>query len=137
MKADKYTTLRKSRYRKQLNETNDCSVFAIAIACRLSYKKAHEVMESFGRKRRKGVDTFTIMRAAQWLGFELTAVKNLKQKSGSRYTPKTIGEKLKRGYHLAFVHRHVLGVVNGTVYDWTEDRNHRITEAYKITRKRK
>jgi hypothetical protein len=136
MKADKYTTLRNSRYRKQQNETNDCSVFAIAIACRLTYKKAHEVMSMFGRRNRKGVDTFTILRAAQYLGFDLAPVKNLKQKTGSAYTPKSIGKKLKTGYHLAFVHGHVLGVVNGTVYDWTDGRQHRIKEAYKVTRKR-
>ena len=77
-----------------------------------------------------------ILLAARSHGFDLTPVKKLVQKNGSRYTPLTIGDKLKGGYFLAFVSRHVLGVVNGTVFDWTEGRRHHITEAWKVTRSR-
>ncbi len=136
MKADKYESLKKSRYRKAQNEHNDCSVMAIAIACRLSYKQAHETMARMGRVNRKGVSNMSILLAARSHGFELTPVKNLKQKSGSKFTPKTIGGKLKGGYFLAFVNKHVLGVVNGTVFDWTENRQHHIYEAWKVTRAR-
>jgi len=136
MKADKYKVLRKARYRKAQNETNDCSVFAIAIACRLSYKQAHETMARMGRKNRQGVSNMQILLAARSHGFDLTPVKRLTQKNGSRYTPLTIGDKLKNGYFLAFVSRHVLGVVNGAVFDWTEGRRHHINEAWKVTRSR-
>ena len=136
MKADKYQKLKKARYRKQMNERNDCSVMALAITCRLTYKRAHEIMAYFGRRPRKGANTFSILSAAKSLGFEVTAVNNLVQGSGCGYTVNTIGEKCKSGYYMAFVNGHVLGVVNGDVYDWTEGRRHRIKEVYKITRKR-
>jgi hypothetical protein len=136
MKAGKYETLKKARYRKQLNETNDCSVFALAIACRLTYKKAHTHLKVFGRRNRKGLDTFTILRAAMALGFEVKEVTNLTQNNGCGYTVKTVGNKLKSGYHLVFVSGHVLGVVNGDTYDWSQGRQHHIKSAYKITKKR-
>ena len=136
MKADKYEKLKKARYRKSLKETNDCSVMAIAITCRLSYKASHELMAKFGRKNRRGANTFSILSAAKSLGFEITAVNNLVQGNGCGYTVNTIGEKCKAGYYLAFVNGHVLGVVNGDVYDWSQGRRHRIKEVYKVTRKR-
>ena len=67
MKADKYEKLKKARYRKSLKETNDCSVMAIAITCRLSYKASHELMAKFGRKNRRGANTFSILSAAKSL----------------------------------------------------------------------
>jgi len=136
MKADKYETLKKSRYRKAQNERNDCSVMAIAIACRLSYKQAHETMAQQGRRNRTGVSNMSILLAARSHGFDLTYVKHLRQKNGSKFTPKTIGNKLKSGYYMAFVNKHVLGVVNGTVFDWSEGRQHHIYEAWKVTRAR-
>jgi hypothetical protein len=136
MQSDKYAKLKKARYRKQLKETNDCSVMAIAIACRLSYKKAHDLMAAYGRKNRQGANNFAILQAARSLGFEITAVNNLVQGNGCGYTVTTIGEKCKSGYYLAFVRGHVLGVVNGEIYDWTEGRRHRVNEVYKVTRKR-
>ena len=132
MKADKYEKLKKARYRKKLNETNDCSVMAIAIACRLSYKAAHDLMAEYGRRPRKGVHNFQILAAAKSLGFELTEVKNVDK----GFTACTIGNKCKAGYYMAFVRGHVLGVVNGTVFDWTEGRRHRINLVYKVTRPR-
>ncbi len=135
MKADKYNKLKKCRYRKQQNETNDCSVIAIAIACRYTYKKSHQIMSEVGRQKRKGASNMEILLAAN-RDFELTPIKNLKQKSGSRFTPKTIGNKLKAGYYIAFVNGHVFSIVNGTVHDWTQGRQHHITEVWKVTRKR-
>ena len=132
MKADKYEKLKKARYRKKMNETNDCSVMAIAIACRLTYEQAHRVMAEHGRRNGRGAHTFQILAAAKSLGFELTPVK----KVNKGYTACTIGKKCKAGYYMAFVSGHVLGVVNGDVYDWTEGRRHRIKKVYKVTRPR-
>jgi hypothetical protein len=89
-----------------------------------------------GRKPRKGATTFEILRAVINMGFKIEGVKKLKQKNGSRYTPKTIGDKLKRGYYLCFCNGHVFAVVNGDVEDWTNNRKHHITQAYKVIRER-
>jgi len=130
----KYQKMKKSRYRKQLNEANDCSVIAIALVCRLTYKEAHSRCCHMGRKARKGMTNWNILLTAKYGNFNMELVKNLRQKSGSLYTPKTIGEKLKRGYYLCFCNGHVLSVINGHVHDWTNGRQHRITEAWKVTR---
>lgn len=136
MKADKFDKLQKCRYRKQMNERMDCAVKAIAIVCRLTYKSAHVTLSQLGRKNGRRTPRPLILSAARVAGFEVTPVTRLRQKSGSKFTPKTIGNKLKRGYYLAFINGHVISVVNGTVHDWTAGRNHHITEAYKVTRKR-
>lgn len=127
---------KKSRLRKQLNEKNDCAVIAFAIVMRTTYKAAHELCASIGRRVRGRTYTSHAYGAIAALGFVLEPVANLRQASGSRYTPKTIGDKLKRGYYLCYCNGHVFAVVNGTVEDWTQGRRHHITSAYKVTRTR-
>lgn len=130
---NKYEKIKKSRLP---NETNDCSVVAVAVACRLDYKKAHTACAAMGRKNRGGMTQMNILITIRQLGFDLEGVTKLYQKNGSKFTPKTIGNKLKRGYYIAFVKGHVLPVVNGEVIDWTSGRNHRILNAYKVTKTR-
>jgi hypothetical protein len=123
-----------SRY--EPNERNDCSVLAIAIAARMKYKDAHELCASAGRRTGH---RFHAMRAVNKLaaeGYCVESVGNLVQKNGSAYTPKTIGNKLKRGYYMCWIRGHVFAVVNGEVEDWTNNRKHRITKAVKITKPR-
>jgi len=127
---------KKSRLRKQLNEMNDCAVIALSIVMRSTYKEAHALCESMGRKPRKGTYTKTTFGAIARAGFRLEPVKHLVQPNGSKYTPKTIGDKLKKGYFLCFCRGHVFAVVNGDVEDWTQGRRHHITEAYKVVRVR-
>jgi len=122
--------------RKRLDETNDCSVIALSIVARMTYNKAHEICRIQGRKHRKGMYTYDTFAMLRHLGFKIERVQQLVQKSGSRFTPKTIGNKLKRGYFLCFCNGHVFAVVNGDVEDWSNGRQHRITHAYKVTRTR-
>jgi len=130
----RYLKAKNTRHRKQLNEKNDCAVIAISIVCRTTYKAAHELCARSGRKNRDGTHvqyTFPFMRQ---MDFKVEQVKDLVQKNGSKFTPKTIGNKLKRGYYLCFCNGHVFAVVNGDVEDWTNNRKHHITSAYKVTR---
>ena len=132
----RYQKHRKSRLRKQLKETNDCAVIALAIVMRTTYKATHAICADVGRKvggRTHTRETFAAITAA---GFAVEKITKDRQKTGSRYTPKTIGDKLKRGYYLCFCRGHVFAVVNGDVEDWTNGRQHHITDMYKVTRKR-
>jgi len=122
--------------RKRLNEKNDCAVIALSIVMRTTYKEAHTICAMAGRRVRGKTYTRQTFNAIQEAGFALEPVKRLKQKNGSLYTPKTIGDKLKKGYYLCFCRGHVFAVVNGDVEDWTEGRQHRITEAWRVVRKR-
>ena len=132
----RYQKIKNAKHREIKKETNDCFVIATSIVCRMTYKAAHELCAKYGRKEGRGLHTQPILRAVESMGFSVEPVKRLKQKNGSKFTPKTIGDKLKRGYYLCFCRGHVFAVVNGDVEDWTEGRKHFIKSAYKIVRKR-
>ena len=129
---------------KAFNETNDCAVKAISIACRISYKEAHALCAKFGRKNRRGMKTNAILEAVKSLGCSLvekdkySTARNKKtgcfEKCG--YTVSSIGPKIKRGYHLVFVRGHVLACVNGQVADWTEGRKHHVIKTVKVFKTR-
>ncbi len=130
----RFERIKNSRFRKKLNESNDCVVIAIAIAARMTYEKAHGICQYQGRLIGKGIVTTYALEHLEKIGFKVEKVKNLRQKNGSRYTPKTIGKRLKRGYYIVRKKTHALAVVNGVVEDWTNGRQHHIKDAYKITR---
>lgn len=121
------------RTSNKFGERNDCTVKAVAMACRVSYTEAHVACESLGRRRHKGMQNMHVLFVAKKLGFTLTPVK-LKRKNGSKFTQRTVGVKCKNGYYMAFVRGHVLPVINGEVYDWSKGRCFHVREVWKITR---
>ena len=134
--SNRYAQAKKSRLTK--GDSNYCSVVATSIACRVSYSKAHTACAQVGRKINRGMSNHAIFQAVNLLGCELTPVTNrnnkpLRQRNGSKYTPKTIGKRLKSGYYIVFVRGHVFAVVNGEVEDWTDNRAHHIYAAYRVT----
>lgn len=132
----RYLKHKNSPARTRMNEKNDCAVIALSIVMRTTYKKAHEICTATGRRRGQGTHTRQTFNAIRAAGFSVEPVKRMVQKNGCKYTPKTVGNKLKKGYYLCFCRGHVFAVVNGDVEDWTEGRQHRITQAYKVVRKR-
>ena len=124
-----------SRYRKKLIETNDCTVIATAICCRMPYEKAHKLLKKFGRGDRKGFCISPHLSAVKHAGFKVDK-SNPVQPNGSKYTAITIGNKLKKGYYLLTSDGHAFALVNGSIENWVDGRRHRITAAYKITRPR-
>lgn len=132
---NKYQKIKTDKLYK--SDKNMCSVIATSIACRVPYDKAYKALENHGRKHGQGTYWYQQSAAIQELGCELEKVFNrgnrpLRQKNGSKYTPKTIGERLKKGYYICRVRGHVFAVVNGEVLDWTDGRNHHINEVYKV-----
>lgn len=132
----RYIKASNSRYRMVQNETNDCTVIAMSIVCRTTYKDAHNTLKQLGRKNGNGARVSSVVVAMRDAGFKVIPVTKLKQKSGSQYTAKTIGNKFKRGYYLCFSHDHAFAVVNGDVEDWTNNRKHHVKTAFKIVRRR-
>lgn len=117
------------------SDSKDCSVIAISIACRIPYDVAHDVCRKNGRKNNRGFWPEKTFSDLKDLGYVFEEVKNIKQKNGSKYTPKTIGNKLKKGYYLCYVKSHVFAVKNGNVCDWSKGHRHRIYKIYKVTKK--
>lgn len=143
----KYQRVKKANYRKTMTERQDCTVIALAILCRIGYKEAHDKMAEKGRAKSRGTTSDHIISCAEDLGFTVTevtgkygysnsSIASICQPNGCKYTPKTIGSRLKKGYYLCLVRGHVFSVVNGIVEDWTNGRKHQVFKAYKFTRSR-
>jgi len=133
----KYTKHSNAAYRKTQNETMDCGVIAMAIVARMTYKEAHHATTDVGRRHKRGMRTSMLVKAIRNEGFTVEPVPKMVQKNGCKYTPKTIGKKLKNGYYLCVTTSHFFAVVNGTVEDWTNGRRHHVMYAYKVVRTRK
>ena len=118
-------------------DTNDCVVKALAIVGRMTYKKAHAIAKSYGRKHGQGMYSSTWVPMFKAQGLEFTEIKRQRQKNGSAWTPKTVGQVTKNGYFLALVRGHVIAIHNGVIQDWTDGRRHHITKIWKITKTRK
>ena len=109
-----------------MKETNDCAVIAVAVACKVSYKEAHAACRRAGRRPRKGMFLHEIKRAVNILGFDFEAVYKWKGK-----TTKTITVPRKDNY-LAVTSNHAIGIHFGLVKDYSDRKNLRITNLYRI-----
>ena len=121
----------RSQYLKKLNtvDTNDCSVKAVAIACNVSYEEAHKALERSGRKRNKGAYKHQVLGAIGRCGCKYEALDKWKGK-----TTKTLTLPRKDRY-LAMTVNHAIGVQFGLVKDYSDARNFRVQEVYKVTKK--
>ena len=109
-------------------ETRDCTVVATAIVLRTTYEDAHNLCESNGRQRRKGLGTIPIIMGVKSRGYRVEPVNEY-------LVPKTIKGFCKAnmsGTYLIFVRGHVLAAKNGKVHDWSDGRCHRIQAMYKV-----
>jgi len=114
---------------KKYNETNDCTVRAVGVACRVKYEIAHNAMSYNGRAPKKGASPSMILEAIKSLGF------NVKPEYD---TGKTIASlKLSKGTYVVFVRGHVVTVIDGTISEDMEGSRKRIDYAYKVTKRRK
>ncbi len=115
-------------------ERQDCAVIAVALTCQTTYETAWKTLAKFGRVSGKGT-IFHLMTApaVTALGFKLSYMEN-RQKSGSRYTPRSVGKAFPKGYFLCRVKGHIFAVVDGKVLDHSEGRCRRIKEIYQVTK---
>lgn len=111
-----------------MNESNDCSVKALAILTDTAYKVAHSVLSSLGRKPRKGAMLYDMFSAIRSLGWELEEVTD----SVNAKTVKKIATDpaFSRGHFLVYTSGHVVAVKHGKVEDWSEDRALRVKQVW-------
>lgn len=96
-----------------LNETNDCTVKAVAVVTDTPYKKAHALLKAAGRPNRKG--TFHSKKVCRELGFNVERVDG----HGAK-TIATLDQHLNPNKrYLVEVRAHILAYVNGKIEDWT------------------
>ena len=106
--------------RQIYQETNDCTVKAIAAACDVSYGKAHRTLAKLGRKQGRGVTMATMTQAMERLGFGVNLYNAMNHEA--------IGTTIKRftrehatGKYIICSKGHAMAVVNGELIDWTAD----------------
>ena len=123
-----------SRISKEVGETNDCAVKAVAIVCDKPYRMVQDKLSSLGRRSRQGTQTVAIEKAIKGYGFKITRVEG---ESPYRFggTPTTLTNRLpSKGMYFAYTRSHIIAVKNGKIEDWTEGRRHRILQVYKVER---
>jgi hypothetical protein len=122
------TIVRESRRK---NEAKDCAVRAMAVLTEYDYDDVHYTFGLCGRITQRGTDWHVIEKAAKLLRFEMVDVTN---NFFDARTVRTLGRIMRyhRGRYLIRVRGHVLPIVNGTVYDWTKGRLHRILSIHKM-----
>lgn len=104
-------------------EPNDCTVRAVAVACRVPYHKALAKATELGRRPNRRWCVTGMMALARSFGYELQPVSAPAVK-----TMVTFGRwvQQKKGGYIALVRGHVAGAYNGQVTDWAEERRFRI-----------
>lgn len=118
---------------KKMREYNDCTVVATSIAARIPYNKAHDMLRLRGRKDRRGTNMMVMLDAVADAGCTIERITCPIQPNGSRYTAKTIGKAFPKGYFIIEYRGHVAAMINGEVQDWTDNRNHRVQNVFRIT----
>lgn len=145
VKTNEYMNL--ARDSSMMNETNDCSVKAVAAVTGCSYREAHAALAQAGRRNRHGVTTVTIHRAISALGFHCIALDTdeiIAQypkahrilKSVTTHHPERFNKVWsKLGNVLMYSRCHVSASCNGRLHDWAKGRSLRVHSAYKVVRK--
>lgn len=142
-----YTNLRKSG--NSVDETNDCSVIAVAAVCNKSYMAAHKALSDQGRKHRKGATLRQILDTVDNFGFFAqrvdsryfldqcgTGSRGRVRKNVTTKHPKRFPKVWKDGHtYLMSVRGHVLAIVNGEVVDWTATKSFRAQGIWRIIKK--
>lgn len=106
-----------------IGEKNDCAVKAVSIVTGISYEKAHSLLAQEGRKFGKGTSYDHTAAVLKKLGFNLiyfkSPYKGLRSFKRNIWTNKAMLVWVSSG-------RHIIGVNDGKICDWTDNRCHRI-----------
>lgn len=122
-----------NRYRAMLYESrlikedNDCSVITISLLTGLEYSHVRQVLLSCGRIYGRGATMTTIRFALKALGLKLVKVRVPKG-----LTTKNLAVKVNSGSFFVNTEHHVFALVDGTIIDWSIDRNLEILGVYKL-----
>ena len=119
-------------------ETNDCVVYATASAFDLTYDQAHQVVrEKYGRKDRKGTQTFSLLKGLRKEQEEVKAINTYTVRGRQidrQAKVYSFAEANPQGTYFILVSRHALVIKDGVVYDNKNNgsKHSRIKWAFKI-----
>ena len=126
-KARPYSKLERVA-REVYNDSNYCSVVALAAATGWSFGKAQAHCARHGREFGKGMDVVLLKRAYRAAGLDLESIDP---------PAATLGASCKRlqkdGIFLLVSTRHITCVRNGSIVDWaTDSERRRVLRAWKV-----
>ena len=126
---DYYKSVTSSR---QSDETNCCSVIALAIAGGIDYDEAYRAMENHGRKQGEGAQFYsTIVNAFNECSISLV------QATGAIRDIRTVtslkGKLDPEQVYVILTGNHIITARDGVVQDWSGSRRLRITNVYVAT----
>jgi len=121
----------RSKFLKKIQrlDFNDCSVKAVAIACNVSYEKAHKALELSGRELNKGAYVYQMLGAITRLGCTYEDLSSWKGK-----TTKTLSLPRNDRY-IVMTSGHALAVQFGLVKDYSDSRNFRVQRVLLIKKR--
>lgn len=103
---------------KRPKQSNDCTVRAVAIALELPYDEAYDLLALAGRKCTSRFDIVKWLKEQPWAEkLAFPAVKGER-----RMNPAKFCATYTTGRYICRVAKHVFAVVDGVVYDTTENR---------------
>lgn len=114
--------------RNRHNETNDCAVVAVVIATGAPYEKVHQMMESKGRKSRRGTAQNITNAVLSKLGYMRFPIRD-REVLTNGLTIRTLLPYLPEGTFLVHTPGHILCIRDGVVQDWSANR---LLRVYKI-----
>lgn len=115
---------------KWYQDTNFCTVIAVATVLNQSFGKARFKLQKAGRVHRKGTNVILYHAVLKRSGYSLNYISGFEG-----HHVKTMGQKLGQGTYLIQVRGHVLAMVDGKINDWSEDRSLRVRTVFKVTKK--
>lgn len=137
-----YEDLRRSA--NELGEKDDCGVKAVAVACDISYEKAHAMLKEEGRKDRNGTAFRFTERVCAKLGKKLVRIHSCdfidkypgahsKLKNVTTHHPRRFNSVWKDGKtYLFLTSGHILAVKDGVVIDWSVNNSLRVVYIYEV-----
>lgn len=109
--------------RRHTQERNDCTVRTLSLVTGLSYEKAYEILEYYGRRPNRGFHWDFIMQVLKQdfkKEFELYSQSNIENGRYKKYyTVKdlTTLPKFKKGSYAILVREHVFSMIDGVIVD--------------------
>ena len=116
--------------RKYYNDSNYCSIIAIAIACDKSYGKVYNDLKKLGRRDNRGADLKQVKACVRKYKKEMVLLPERQgatfskcSKTAHRHAG-TVRMHLSRG--------HIAAQINGNLEDWSRNSLIRITHSFEV-----
>ena len=121
-----------------MNEKNDCTVCALALALKMSYKAAHKLAKKHGRENRRGMVTHAYYSMLN----KISSLRAMSQSEITTYYKSTMKlrankvstfiKRYPKGTYILSVRQHTVTIEDGVVLERGIPANWHIQRAWKV-----